>query len=67
MKMSIILSTKGKDQLFLQNYWCLRDRLTPRCVKNNCKGRARHSGTTHEMNQSHACQAPNPEEIKKSV
>ena len=65
--MSIILSTKGNDQLLFEGYRYRRDRLTWRCVKDNCKGRVRHNGTTYEMHQSHVCQAPNPEEIEKSV
>ena len=65
--MSIILSTKGKDQLLLEGYRYRRDRLTWHCVKDNCKGRIRHNGTTYEMYQSHASQASNPEEIEKSV
>ena len=63
--MSIILSSKGKDQLLLNGYRYRRDRFTWRCVKDNCKGRARYNGTTYETYQSHACQAPNPEEIEK--
>ena len=62
--MSIILSSKGKDQL-LYGYRYRRDRFTWRCIKDNCKGRARHNGTTYEMYQSYPCQAPNPEEIEK--
>ena len=65
--MSTIFSTKGKDQLLLEDYWYRRDRLTWRCVKDNCKCRAHHNGAAYEMYQSHACQAPNPEEIEKSV
>ena len=65
--MSIVLSTKGKDQLPLESYRYRRDRLIWRCIKDNCKDRACHDGTSYEMYQSHACQAPNPEEIEKSV
>ena len=64
--MSIILSSKGKDQL-LYGYRYRRDRFTWRCIKDNCKDRARYNGTTYEMYQSHACQAPNSEETEKAM
>ena len=62
-KMSIIPSTKGKDQLLLEGYRCRRDRLIWYCVKDPCKGLARYNGTPYEMYQSHVCQATNPEEL----
>ena len=65
--MSIILSSKGEDQLLLYGYRYRRDRFTWRCIKDNCKGRGRYNGTTYEMYQNHACQAPNPEEIEKAM
>ena len=42
MKMSIILSTKDKDQLLPEGYRYRRERLTWCCVKDNCKDRARY-------------------------
>ena len=63
--MSTILSTEGKDQLLLEGCRYRRDRLTWRCIKDNCKDRVCHSGIAYEMYQNHACQAPNPEEIEK--
>ena len=65
--MSIILSSKDKDQLLLYGYCYRRDRFTWRCIKDNCNGRARYNRTTYEMYQSHACQAPNREEIEKAM
>ena len=47
--MSIIQSIKAKDQLLLDGYRYRRDKLVWRCVKRNCKGRARHNGVTYEM------------------
>ncbi|CAF1513162.1 unnamed protein product [Didymodactylos carnosus] len=44
-----------------------RDRLVWRCVKDNCKGRARYNGVMYEMYQDHICQAPDPNEIEKAV
>ena len=46
--MSIILSTKGKDQFLLDDFRYRRDRLVWRCIKDNCKGRARHDNTIYE-------------------
>ncbi|CAF1112166.1 unnamed protein product [Rotaria sordida] len=65
--MSIIQSIRGKDQLILDGYRHRRDKLVWRCVKDNCKGRARYDGLIYEMYQDHICQAPNPDEIEKAV
>ena len=47
--MSVIKSIKGNDQLLLGGFRYRRDRSVWRCVKVNCKGRARYGGTTYEM------------------
>ena len=64
--MPIIKSIKGSDQL-LDGYHYRRDRLVRRCVKANCKGRARYDGITYNMYQDHICQAPDPNEIEKAL
>ncbi|CAF1411559.1 unnamed protein product, partial [Didymodactylos carnosus] len=60
-------SIKGKDQVLLDGFRYRRDRLVWRCVKDNCKGRARYDGVMYEMYQDHICQAPDPNEIEKAV
>jgi hypothetical protein len=65
--MSIVQSMKGKDQLLLEGFRYRRDRLVWRCVKDNCKGRARHDGLNYIMYRNHICQAPDPNEIEKAV
>ncbi len=65
--MSIILSSKNKDQLLLHGFRYRRDRLVWRCIKDKCKGRARFDGNICEAYKDHTCQAPNPEEIEKAI
>ena len=65
--MSVIKSIKGNDQLLLDEYRYRRDRLVWRCVKVNCKGRARYDGITYKMYQDRICQAPDPNEIEKGL
>lgn len=65
--MSIIQSTKGKDQLLLEGFRYRRDRAVWRCVKVKCRGRAREEGFNYKMYQAHCCQAPNPDEVEKAV
>ena len=65
--MSIIRSIKGKDRLLLDGFRYRRDRLVWRCVKDNSKGRARYDGVVYEPYRDHTCQAPDPDEIEKSV
>jgi hypothetical protein len=65
--MSLIKSIKGSDQLLLDGFRYRRDRLVWRCVKANCKGRARHDGNIYQMYQDHICQAPDPNEIEKAL
>jgi hypothetical protein len=65
--MSIILSSKNKDQLLLDGFRYRRDRLVWRCIKDKCKGCARFDGNIYEAYTDHTCQAPNPEEIEKAI
>ncbi|CAF1552573.1 unnamed protein product [Rotaria sp. Silwood1] len=65
--MSVIKSIKGSDQLLLDGFRYRRDRLVWRCVKANCKGRARHDGNIYQMYQDHICQAPDLNEIEKAL
>ena len=58
---------KGSDQLLLDGYRYRRDRLLWRCVKANCKGRARCDGITCKMDLDHICQALDPNEIEKAL
>ena len=66
MKMSLIKSVKGKDQLLLDGYRYRRDRLAWRCITNKCKGHARYDDGIYTAYQDHVCQAPNPDEIEKA-
>ena len=61
------LIAKGKDQLLPDDYCYHQGRLTWCCIKDNCKGCARHNETTYEMYHSHACWASSPGEIEKAV
>ncbi|CAF4155912.1 unnamed protein product, partial [Rotaria sordida] len=65
--MSIILSSKNKEQLLLDGFRYRRDRLVWRCIKDKCKGRTRFDGNIYEAYKDHTCQAPNPEEIEKAI
>ncbi|CAF3904365.1 unnamed protein product [Rotaria sp. Silwood1] len=65
--MTIILSSKNKDQLLFEGFRYRRDRSVWRCIKDKCKGRARFDENIYEVYKNHTCQAPNPEEIEKAV
>ncbi|CAF3026468.1 unnamed protein product [Rotaria sp. Silwood2] len=65
--MSVVQSIKGKDQLLLDGSRYRRDRLVWRCIKKNCKARARYDGNIYQNYQDHICQAPDPNEIEKAV
>ena len=49
--MFVIKSIKTSDQLLLDGYRYRRDRLVWRCVKANCKSRARYDGIKYKMYQ----------------
>ena len=65
--MSLIKSIKGSDQLLFDGFRYRRDRPVWRCVKANCKGRARYDGILYKMYQDHICQAPDPNEIEEAL
>ncbi|CAF4923920.1 unnamed protein product [Rotaria sp. Silwood1] len=65
--MSIILSSKNKDQLLFEGFRYRRDRSVWQCIKDKYKGRARFDENIYEAYKNHTCQAPNPEEIEKAV
>ena len=65
--MSVVQSIKGKDQLLLDGFRYRRDRSVWRCIKKNCKARARYDGNIYQNYQDHICQAPDPNEIEKGV
>lgn len=67
IKMSLIKSVRGKDQLLLDGYRYRRDKLVWRCVSKNCNGRARYDDDIYTAYQDHICQAPNPDEIEKAL
>jgi hypothetical protein len=65
--MFIIQSINGKDPLLLNGFCYRPDKLIWRCVKDKCKGRARHNGIVYETYQDHLCQAPDPDQIEKAA
>lgn len=63
--MSIVKSSKTKDQLLLSGYRYRRANKSQtiwRCCRNNCSGRVRFDGTEYIKVTDHV-HAPNPEEI----